>query len=103
MNSSLSARSTMHSTDLLAWVQKNRDRVIAALATLVMVIVFLAFVVSRYRTQADEAWAQLDGAQSYLLDGNFPMARKALDQWKTRFGKSGASIYARFVEADLLY
>ncbi len=90
-------------TNTVLWIRTHQERFWSITGTAAIVILFLAFVIHHRDTENDEAWTQLGIVQSHLMQNQWDMAQKSLDQWTTRFSGTQAATYAKFMKADLLY
>src|SRR4029077_6165929 len=85
------------------WIRTHQEQFWSITGTAAVALVLVGFMIHRRETENQSAWIQLGIAQGYLLQGQNDSAKKALDQWSARFQGMGATTYAKFLRAELLY
>jgi outer membrane protein assembly factor BamD (BamD/ComL family) len=87
----------------ILWIRSHQEQFWAISITVLGAILLTFFMIKRRQADNEEAWTQLGAAQGYIMQGQTAPATKALDDWFARYKGTGATTYAKFLRADLLY
>lgn len=85
------------------WGQANRQRVIGATGTILVLLLLGGYFVYQYWTNERMAWRTLSLAQSYAYRGQWDDALSRIQDMATRYERSSAWGFGILLEGDIFY
>lgn len=88
---------------IVEWIKTHRERFWTILGLTVGAIIMAVFAFRHRENEAEEAWNQLGPLHQQVIQAPGANTKKALDDWRLRFGRTSAAGYEQLLKADLLY